>query len=178
MSSLQLFRRHAASLALIVLTGCANTGHYDVLLPRPIEQAQAEDVLAHHKRPAPPPAMVPALRQQLKSISANAASGDEAFRALNTRSSTILAAGRTAPQQSDAWVAAEETLSALEAARGPTVSAHHDIDALYIQAMVSNDGGVDEILHAQHDIAQIEDAQNVILAQWRIAVSHPDTPDR
>jgi hypothetical protein len=91
-----------------------------------------------------------ALASRLGELVAEARSGDVAFESAASEAER-LAAAAGAPQ-SEGWIAAQEALSAAAAARGPTVSALGDIDALGANALQTQ-GGI-----APNDLAAIKSA--------------------
>lgn len=90
------------------------------------------------------------LRGRLAELTAEARTGEAAFRgALGAAQRAASAAG---PARSESWIAAQQALSALEAARAPTTRALSDIDALAGADIKARNGiGAD-------DLAAIQDA--------------------
>ncbi len=154
-------RRLIASLALI-LSGCAGApGSYPSLAKRSIESAPMQEA------PAPP---IPqkadaALVAQIKGFTDQAARGASAFDTAFARADKAASAAKGAAVSSDAWVAAQVAISALEAARNDSISALASLDTLYVQR--TNDvadgkasGGVDEIDAARKATLKMVDDQN------------------
>ena len=135
--------RPALLLAIASLSGCAAQGDYPSLAPRAAERG-----LAGGSAPAPclvpeeptrtagtdapsPPASDPALRARIAELVG-------AARAAQTEFASILpgaerAVGRAGATGSEAWVAAQQEVSRLAAARSRTADALSELDSLGIQ---------------------------------------------
>lgn len=111
----------------LVLAGCIGTSAgYPSLAPRPIESMS----LAEPARPAASPAVAdPAAVTRYAPIIKQARVDDVAFADTLNRERPILDRGRTAPEGSDAWTAAQTSLSRLVAARAPVARALSELDA-------------------------------------------------
>ncbi|MFY9351380.1 hypothetical protein [Sphingobium sp.] len=154
-------RRLLAALALL-LSGCAGAPEtYPSLAKRPIESAPVADV-------APPPAPVPAdaaLSAEIASYVEQADKGAAAFDAAHDKADRAVRAAAGAAVSSDAWVAAQVAISALEAARNDSVSALASLDTLYVQrsnavADGKATGGLDDIDAARAAALSLVDQQN------------------
>ena len=118
--------RASVSLAatLLTLAGCADPAGYPTLAPRPIEQVSLAE-----PRPGPATPAVPAAQADARFAPALARvrSGDAAFQAALVEARPVLAAGRGAAVGSDAWGAAQQRLSRLQALRQPVAAALSDL---------------------------------------------------
>lgn len=108
-------------LALLTIAGCAPKGAFPSLAPRPVEKLGMDEPL----RVAAPVAEDPALIKRVAELLATARRGQRDFEA-----SLPAARSGGAPMGSEAWVQAQQALSALEASRTPTLTALADLDAL------------------------------------------------
>jgi hypothetical protein len=141
--------RRLALLSIFSLAACsAPGGPYPSLQPR---AAEAIDPRVPVVRPINDRPVTPALANRLAALVAQAKSGDAAFDGAAAEAER-LAAAAGAPQ-SEAWIAAQEALTAAIAAAKPTATALGDIDALAGNALQTN-GGI-----APNDLAAIKDAQ-------------------
>lgn len=127
----------------LLLSGCAGLSGIPSLAPRPIEKLG--------EAPAPSPAPVTtvpadlALLQRIAALTSEAQNGDEIFRNEDRNGASAIAAGRRAPEGSEAWIAGETARSALEAARQQSSDALAALDQLLVERTNSNAGGVAEI---------------------------------
>lgn len=120
--------RQAIAIALIaVLAGCAKQSEsYPSLAPRPIERLS----LAEPSRPEAPAAVADtAAEQRYATLIARARAADNDFRHVLEEERAALGRGRGAAQGSEAWIAAQVSLSRIETARGPVAKALADLDA-------------------------------------------------
>lgn len=114
------------SLPALLICGCSSRGmHAPSLAPRAAETVDPRLPVERTLTSKPADS---ALRQKLAALIGQAQQGDVAFRAaLGPAERAANAAG--APR-SEGWIAAQEALSALEAARAPTAQAMSAVDAL------------------------------------------------
>jgi hypothetical protein len=130
------------------LAACtAPGGPYPSLAPRANE---AVDPRVPVERPMNDRPVRPALASRLGELVAQARNGDAAFEGAAAMAEKL--ASSAGGQQSEGWVAAQEALSAAIAARGPTVVALGDIDAIGANALQTQ-GGI-----APNDLAAIKNA--------------------
>src|SRR5207237_6214989 len=140
--------RRMAVLSIAALSACsASGGPYPSLQPR---AAEAIDPRVPVERPMNDRPVTATLASWLAELIAQAHSGDASFEPAASEAER-LAAAAGAPQ-SEGWIAAQEALSAAAAARGPTVAALGDIDALGANALQTQ-GGI-----APNDFAAIKSA--------------------
>ncbi|MDO7835267.1 hypothetical protein Q4610_09405 [Sphingobium sp. HBC34] len=154
-------RRLLTALALL-LSGCAGAPQsYPSLAKRPIESAPLAEV-------APPPAPAPAdsaLSAEISRHVAQADKGAAGFDAALARADKAVRAASGTSVSSDAWVAAQVAISALEAARNDSVSALASLDTLYVtrsNAIADGKaaGGLDDIAAARSAALALVDQQN------------------
>lgn len=113
------------AIAALLMPGCAAEGDFPSLAMRP---AELDRSVEEPQRPTPEVPDDPALRRRLSDLAATASEGERAFdAALGPAQAAIGAAG--APE-SESWVAAQQALSRLEAAREPTTRALAELDRL------------------------------------------------
>lgn len=146
--------RRLALLSILAVSACsAPGGPYPSLRPR---AAEAIDPRVPIVRPVNDRPVAATLADRLSALVAAARDGDLAFDGAASQAER-LAANAGAPQ-SEAWIAAEEALTAAIAARKPTATALGDIDALAASALQTN-GGI-----APNDLAAIKSTQSEIEA--------------
>ncbi len=121
-------RLTAALAAASLIAGCAPSGDFPSLAVRPVER----DLAAAPERPAPPEAPADAqLTARIAELLAQVRQGESAFRAaLPDAERATRAAGGAG---TESWVAAQQEISRLEAARAPTVAALAELDRLGIE---------------------------------------------
>jgi hypothetical protein len=106
-----------AALAGTLLAGCVTEGPFPSLAPRPDERLAIEEPV----REAPVAADDPALQTRIAALLDEAQRGERAFDA--DYGTAARAALRAGPSGSDSWIAAQQALSRVEAARGRTSDA-------------------------------------------------------
>lgn len=118
--------RSALFIAALTLAGCSYPGGPPPsLAPR---AAEAIDPRAPVVRPMNDRPVDPALAGRLAGLVAQARNGDAAFQPAAVEAERLSATAGAA--QSESWISAQQALTAAIAARGPTVAAIGDIDAL------------------------------------------------
>ena len=156
--------RLALSAALLVSAGCAPSDGFPSLAERPAERNVSIEAPVH---PAVDVPSDPALHARIAAFERQAAEGDRGFEAaLGAAAAAVGAAGPASPHS---WVEAQQALSRLEAARGPTTTALSELDALAIgRAEVPTSSDDFAAIHAA--IARVEgiaEAQQQRLDQLR-----------
>ncbi|MFN2474316.1 MAG: hypothetical protein ABR588_10430 [Sphingomicrobium sp.] len=112
--------------SLLLLGACSTRGiHPPSLAPR---AAEAIDPRLPVERPLVQRPVDAGVRSRLAALIDEARAGEAAFRMAYGPAER--AAGAAGAPQSESWIAAQELLSALEAARAPTSRAVGEIDAL------------------------------------------------
>ena len=120
-------------LAVLLLGGCAGSvSSFPSLAPRPIEKGQP---LADSATPAAPAAvaLAPALLARAADLVKQGEAGDAAFATAARGTCGAIDRGRGAATGSEAWVAAQQALSALEAERRATTMALQEADTLVLE---------------------------------------------
>lgn len=118
--------RLAAAVLALLVGGCGVAGDFPSLLPRDVEQLSLEEPI----RTDPPIATNPAIRARAASLLAAVRSGDGAF---ETAYRQALPRARAAgPSGSDSWIIAQEAISRVEAARGPSTAAFAELNTFII----------------------------------------------
>jgi len=111
-------------LPALLLSSCLSQGPFPSLAPREGEQLAIEEPV----RTAPEIPSDSGLRLRLLELRQQAARGEQAFdAAYGPAEAAVRAAG---PQGSETWVAAEQAISRLEAARAETTGALAQLDQL------------------------------------------------
>jgi hypothetical protein len=106
-----------AALAGASLAGCVTEGPFPSLAPRPDERLAIEEPV----REAPIVADDPAVRTRVAALLDEARQGERAFDA--DYGAAARASSRAGPTGSDSWIAAQQAISRVEAARGRTSDA-------------------------------------------------------
>lgn len=127
------FARHAAArlaplLAALGLAGCAAGNGYPSLAPRAVEGSAAAAAAPPQSAPADP-----ALDARVASLAAQAAAGHAAFEKTAAQACAGIARGARAAAGSEPWIAAQQAISALDAARAPVLAAVAELDRLVIE---------------------------------------------
>ena len=139
--------------SLAILGGCAQVANTPSLAPR---AAEAIDPRVPVPEPVLPTVVDPALARQLSASIDQAQAGHGGFQAL--AGSARNAAAAAGPRESESWIAAQQLLSALVAARAPVTRALTDVDELAAQR-VQRLGGI-----AAADLRAIQSASEQIAA--------------
>lgn len=109
----------------LMLAGCVAQGPFPSLAPRPAEQI---DMSVDPVREAPEVANDAALRREIEALASEARGGWRDFEAeLGVAERAAAAAG---PRGSESWVAAQQAVSRLEAARARTMAAAAELERL------------------------------------------------
>lgn len=153
-----------ASMLVLVTAGCGGSSEpYPSLAPRPIEQIS----MAEPNRPEAPAAVAdPAAVQRYAPLIARARGADGDFRRVLEEERPALARGRGAGEGSEAWLAAQVSLSRIETARGPVAKALADLDAARSGLDPQTDtGAMVAIGQAFDTVQQLSNAEDAALAQ-------------
>ena len=140
-----MFRR--AALLSLCLSACATA-------PRAGEPSLAPRAAEAVDPRVPIPSEVvagpadPALVARIAELLAEVRSGDAAFQSAAQNAEALAAAA--GPAQSESWIAAQEALSGLVAARGPVTRAIADLDALAATRLAATGGILPGDLAAIH----------------------------
>lgn len=162
------------SLALF-LSGCAGApGNYPSLAKRAVEGAPMAS-------PSAPPVSAPAdsaLATELAKLTAQAEAGRNAFDERYVGAEKLARAASGAAISSEAWVSAQQAVSALESARNDSVSALASLDMLYVQRMSAiadgkASGGEAEIDSARAAALAIVDSQNDRIDALKARLAQP-----
>ncbi len=158
----------SAALLGALLAGCAAEGDFPSLEPRAVERELAQT------DPAPPAPLAddPALAERVAALAAEARRGEAEFEAaLPVARSAVAAAG---PAGGEAWIEAQQALSRLEAARGATVRALADLDALALaeaNKTTLNGADLERLRAAVAALQAIADRQHDEIAGLRARLS-------
>lgn len=121
--------RSAATLFLIALmvSGCGARVSAPSLLPRPVER---QPIKAPDEPREAESSVDQSVAAQIATLLAEARTRDAAFQAQREKTSVLVRAAEKASAGSEAWIAAQQAVSALDAARGPLQSLVGQIDDL------------------------------------------------
>ncbi|TVV74063.1 hypothetical protein [Sphingomonas solaris] len=159
-----------AGLALLSLSACAGSvTAYPSLAPRPIEQGAGEAAMP---AVAAPVVLDPAVTARAAALVAQAQRGEAAVETAARGTCPTISRGLRAASGSEAWVAAQQALSVVEAARRDTASARDDIEALVLEQARLAEGqphpaDLSPLLEAAQDIGARDTAQADRLAAMR-----------
>jgi len=154
-----MMRRVAAFLALFALGSVeanAATRAYPSLAKRPVETRDGN---------VPTPAPVPsapadaALGREVETLGAQATAADAAFKAQLGKARDTIATASGAEPTSEAWVAAQMSISNTDATRYDSVAALASLDTLYVARQDNPDVG-----RVAADIATIDPVRTRVLA--------------
>lgn len=149
--------------ATLGIAGCAGPGAgYPSLAPRPIENLS----LTEPDRPTPPPPTSdPASVARYAPLVEKARSDDAAFQRVLDQERATLARGRGAATGSDAWTAAQVSLSRIETARGPVAKMLADLDAERSGGPTQTDSGAAVASQqAFEEVQRINDAEQAAVS--------------
>jgi hypothetical protein len=159
--------RRALPLALVLaaaaLAGCSASRGYPSLAPRAIERP---DNVAAEAAPAPQPAVDAALDAQISALGDQARDGDAAFRRAIESACPALTRGAAAAEGSEPWIAGQQALSALEAARAPMLGAAAELDRLTLERGSGDARSVDldRLTAAQAEVSALDADEQARLA--------------
>jgi hypothetical protein len=158
----------AAILLYNLLVGCAASGSFPSLAPRPEELGQTAPA---PPRLVPPPAD-PALGGQIAHLLGDAREGDAKFNAaVPATERAIHAAGKAG---SDSWVAAQQALSRLETDRTQTTVAAADLNTLMRSKMKAPapaaQADIDAINAALDQVRALSETQDQVLERLSAAL--------
>ena len=152
----------AILLAASALGGCVPQGDFPSLAPRPAERDRSMEPPVRERIATPAD---PALRRRVTELERQAAEGNRAFDAAFGPAETAVA--RAGASESDSWVAAQQALSRLEAARTETMRALTGLDRLAIDRA--------DLATSEEDFGAIEAA---IAAAQRLAADQQERLQR
>ena len=177
----------AVMLGSLLLAGCMVSGSSPSLAPRAVEREysnappptgpcrlQGDGCFegGSDERPAPPPlADDVQLRTKVEALLSSARAGQAAFaRQLEATGASVSRAGA---QGSDGWIAAQQALSRLEAARAPVVDALTEFDALTLARSTQPTSESDRALLASglEEVRRLADAQGAEVERLRAALA-------
>ncbi|CAN5270542.1 hypothetical protein BH10PSE12_BH10PSE12_09070 [soil metagenome] len=171
--------RPLLSLLALALAGCTSavSGVYPSLAKRPMESGVASSAPAIAQPPAPP-VDDPALNADIARLSAQAQAGSTAFDSAYPEAEGQARAAAKASVSSEAWVAAQVSLSGLESARNGTVSALAGLDILYadrVGAITDGkvQGGAEAIDTVRRATLALVDGQNDRLDRLKALLPQP-----
>jgi hypothetical protein len=130
----------ACIAAMLVLSGCAATGDYPSLARRDVERIEGT-ALPADPDPAPPPVAAnadPGLKGQLSRLVDQARTAHRDFVAARPRAQQLVGAASGAAKASEGFSVAAIALGQLDSARGRTMAALSDLDALYLSERLEN----------------------------------------
>ncbi|MFM9978520.1 MAG: hypothetical protein ACKVOP_10820 [Sphingomonadaceae bacterium] len=134
------------------------------LAPRAIEKAEAGAPAASSPAPAPVRAIDAALAARIAAAVASLRASDADFETAAKEGAATLASGRGTATGSERWIAAQQVLSALQAARQRSADALAELDSLTVAQIDANAadptiGGIAELQAAQAEADTIVSRQ-------------------
>ena len=154
-------------MAIVLLAGCAtlSSAGYPSLERRAIEQHLTDPEPTTSGLPTPRPISA-SLAAMLAGIDRDADSGQAAFAAALTDQQSTIDSGRHAPPGGEARVRAEQALTRVTSARGPTTVALAQLDRLAADAADRGDTeAAAAIALALNRVGALVDAQDATLAR-------------
>jgi hypothetical protein len=126
-----------AALFSVLLSACTAvpSGHEPSLAPRAAEAIDPRVPIPSEVIAGPAD---PALAARIAELLAEVRNGDAAFQAASGDADRLAASA--GPAQSESWIAAQQALSALVAARAPVAKAISDLDGLASARLVTSGG--------------------------------------
>jgi hypothetical protein len=154
-------------LAFLALAACGAAETGPSLGRRPVEERGLDEPA---RTVLPPAAADAALAGRIGAIMERLRAGEAGFAALLPRvRSAAAAAGAEA---SESWIAAQQLLTALEGARGPSPAALSDLDVLITTRLAAGDqAGLRELEAARDEAAAVVSAQNEAIDAIRGRIS-------
>jgi hypothetical protein len=154
----QAMKSLAFTSICILASGCTAPANPPSLLPRAIETRS--DAEAAPSAITVPNEISPALSAELNALLIDARAGDADFAKAQSAGNAALVSGKSASAGSEAWIAAQLVLSALQVARQRSANALAKIDTIAINQseLASRNatvGGLSEILAVQAEIELI-----------------------
>jgi hypothetical protein len=177
----------AVMLGLLLLAGCTVSGSSPSLAPRAVEREYSNappptgpcrlqgdgcfEGGSGDQPVPPPPANDVQLRARIEALLGSARAGQAAF--ARQLEDTVASVSRAGVQGSDAWIAAQQALSRLEAARAPAVDALTEFDALMLARSTQPTSETDRALLASglEEVRRLADAQGAEVERLRAALA-------
>jgi hypothetical protein len=146
---------------LLLLPACGPKVNAPSLAPRAIEK-QPIDLPSNSGEPMTP--ADPALAARIEPLVAAAREGDRAFARQRAETEVMIAKAGGTAQGGEAWIAAQQSLSLLDAARAPVRDAVASIDAIRSEPANAAPGNRAAIEAAASRIETIDDAEASVVA--------------
>lgn len=163
--------RHCPPILLLcgLLAGCAASGTFPSLAPRPEELGQSSSPAPPKSIPAPAD---PALAGQISRLLGVAREGDAKFKAaVPATERAIRSAGKTG---SDSWVEAQQALSRLETDRTQTTVSGADLNTLLRSKMEASTpaapADIDALNAAIEQVRALSDVQDQVIERLSSAL--------
>ncbi len=150
-----------ATAGLGLLSACGPQVNAPSLAPRPVEKLPIA-LPAEVSEPAVP--ADPDLADRIAPLVAQAQAGDQAFARQRGATDAAVAKAAGAGQGSEAWIVAQQALSALDTARGPVRDAAASIDAMRAEPANAGSGNRAAIDAAAATIEALDDAEAAAVA--------------
>ena len=155
-------------LPVLVLAGCATGDAAGPSLGR--RAVEATDFREPERSVAAPAPAGPQLAAELAGLRRRAEEGEAAFATLRPRADA--AAARAGAEGSEAWVEAQQLLSALEAARQPSTAALARLDTLLADRLLGGqDEGTADIQALQAELGAMVETQQRAIDRVRDRIS-------
>lgn len=149
--------------ALGALAGCATRDSYPSLAPRPVEGSAGSGATDATTQSAPVDA---ALEARVATLAKQAADGHAAFERAVTQACPAITRGARAAEGSEPWIAAQQAISVVDAARAPVLTAVAELDRLVIERSTAGGAPVDlsRLAAAQEQASAIDTAEQARVA--------------
>jgi hypothetical protein len=159
--------RVLALLLILPLAGCASDGAGPSLAKRAIEMRSMDEPV-QAVTPTPPADQQLAVR--IAEVLARAREGQKAFSAL--LSPAREAAAAAGPEGSEAWIRAQQLVSAAERARAPSTASLAELDELIPTRLAQGtEAGLAELQAANAQVAEMVEQQQAELNRLRESLS-------
>ena len=163
-----------AIAAPFLLAGCAgSTSSFPSLAPRAVEQPRVETTAETAATP-----LDPAILGKATALVAQAQAGDVAFTDAVRAGCPAIDRGQGAAEGGEAWVAAQQALSVIEARRQPTTTALDDLNGMVLdQARLAEAGtariDLTPLTTAAEQAGALDTAQSARLSDLRARGCRP-----
>jgi hypothetical protein len=150
--------------ALAALAGCATRDSYPSLAPRPVEGSAASGAAEASTQSVPVDA---ALEARVATLVKQVVDGHAAFEQAVTQACPAITRGARAGEGSEPWIAAQQAISVVDAARAPVLSAVAELDRLVIERGTAGGAPVDlgQLAAAQEQASAIDAAEQATVAK-------------
>ncbi len=151
----------AALSSALMLSACGPQVNAPSLAPRAIEKKPIDLPAATSEAVAP---VDPGLAARIAPLVASAQAGDRAFAHQRVETEQAIAKAAGAAHGDEAWIVAQQSISALDAARSPVRDSVAAIEALRSEPANAGSGNRAAVAAAADTIETIDDAEAAVVA--------------